>query len=87
MKTEHANLIADIVGHPEGEPSVDDLDYMNPSLDIPEIRDLLEELEQDGTVTATEHGYQLTDAARNRFDEQGIFPEDAWKREYTRVKK
>ena len=59
MKTEHANLIADIVGHPDGEPSLDDLYYLNPSLDTPEIRDLLEELEQDGTVTETEHGYKI----------------------------
>ena len=27
-----ANLIADIVGHPQGAPSVQELDYMNPAL-------------------------------------------------------
>lgn len=87
MRTEHTNLIAGIVGHPEGEPSVDDLDLTNPSLGIPEIHEFFEVFEQSGIVTATEHGYQPTDTARNRFDKNGLFPEDAWKGQYERVKK
>lgn len=33
-----ANLVADIVGHPKGAPSVAELEYMNPSLDEGAIR-------------------------------------------------
>ena len=33
-----ANIIADIVGHPKGAPSVEELDYKNPSLSEDAIR-------------------------------------------------
>lgn len=94
-----ADIIADIVGHPEESPSVAELDYMNPSLDTDTIRnhlkvlieaDVVEEL----TVPAGERTrgypykfYRLTDAARDLFDKNGLFPRDAWQRQYERVEK
>ena len=94
-----ANLIADIVGHPQGAPSVKELDYMNPALGEDAIRRHLGVL-QDVAVVAelvVEPGdrvrgypykfYQLTIAARELFDRNNLFPVDAWRRQYARVEK
>jgi len=94
-----ANLIADIVGHPNGAPSVEELDYMNPSLSEDSIRRHLSVLQDVGVVEALtlEPGdrlrefpykfYQLTEDARKLFDKNNLFPEEAWQRQYTRVDK
>ena len=94
-----ADILADIVGHPEGMPSVEELDYMNPSLSDDAIRRHVKELIDVGVVheRAFEPGerlrdypykfYELTDAARDLFDRNGLFPEDAWQRQYQAVEK
>ena len=94
-----ANIIADIVGHPNGAPSVEELDYMNPSLSEDSIRRHLSVLQDVGVVEALtlEPGdrlrefpykfYQLTEDARKLFDKNNLFPGEAWQQEYARVEK
>jgi DNA-binding transcriptional ArsR family regulator len=94
-----ANLIADIVGHPKGAPSVKELDYMNPSLEADAIRRHLRILQDVGVVEelVIEPGnrvrgfpykfYRITDQARSLFDRNDLFPEAAWQRQYERVQK
>ena len=94
-----ANLIADIVGHPQGAPSVQELDYMNPDLGEDAIRRHLSVLQDVGVLEAVvvEPGnrvrgypykfYQLTEDARALFDRNDLFPVDAWRRQYARVEK
>jgi hypothetical protein len=96
---QRANLLADVVGHPEGAPSVPELDYMNPSLGEDAIRRHLKTLREVGVIEelVVEPGdrirgfpykfYRLTDEARELFDRNGLFPEDAWRRQYERVEK
>lgn len=96
---QRANLIADIVGHPRGAPSVKELDYMNPSLEEDAIRRHLGILQDVGVVgeLVVEPGdrvrgypykfYQLTDDARDLFDRNNLFPTEAWRRQYARVQK
>ncbi|MUV87056.1 ArsR family transcriptional regulator [Natronomonas sp. CBA1123] len=94
-----ANIVADVVGHPKGAPSVDELDYMNPDLSADTIRrhlnllveaDVLEEL----VVPAGERTrgypykfYRVTESARDLFDRNGLFPREAWRKQYDRVTK
>ncbi|MFH5801570.1 ArsR family transcriptional regulator [Haladaptatus sp. CMAA 1911] len=94
-----ANIIADIVGHPQDAPSVDELDEMNSSLEKDTIRGHLSVLKDVGVVDVAEipvgertrgypyKFYQLSERARDLFDENGLFPEEAWKRQYKRVAK
>ncbi|ELZ45490.1 hypothetical protein C465_13820 [Halorubrum distributum JCM 9100] len=94
-----ANLIADIVGHPQGAPSVRELEYMNPALGEDAIRRHLGVLRDVGVVVelVVEPGdrvrgypykfYQLTPQARALFDRNDLFPADAWQRQYARVEK
>jgi len=94
-----ANLIADIVGHPQGAPSVKELDYMNPGLGEDAIRrhigvlqdvDVIAELvvEPGNRVRGYPYKfYQLTPEARELFDRNNLFPVDAWRRQYARVEK
>jgi len=94
-----ANLIADIVGHPQGAPSVRELDYMNPALGEDAIRRHLGVLQDVGVVAelVVEPGnrvrgypykfYRLTPQARELFDRNDLFPADAWQRQYARVEK
>lgn len=96
---QRANLIADIVGHPEGAPSVKELDYMNPSIKADAIRRHLATLQKVGVVEelVVKSGnrirgfpykfYRLTDAARDLFDQNDLFPTNAWQRQYGRVEK
>lgn len=97
--TSRANIVADIVGHPKGAPSVDELSKTNPSLQKDTIRghlsvlkevDVVEEL----TIPPGERTrgypykfYRLTQRARDLFDTNGLFPETAWKRQYDRLSK
>lgn len=95
--TSRANIVADIVGHPKGAPSVKELDAMNPSLKADTVRGHLRVLEGVGVVEEIvipvgerrrEYPYkfyQLTTAARELFERNDLFPERAWKREYDRV--
>jgi hypothetical protein len=94
-----ADILADIVGHPEGMPSVEELDYMNPPLSDDAIRRHLQELIDVGVVRerAFDPGerlrdypykfYELTEPARALFDRNGLFPEQAWTRQYEAVTK
>lgn len=94
-----ANILADIVGHPEGAPSVAELDYMNPSLNEDAIRKHLQRLQDGGVIEelVVEPGdrvrgfpykfYQLTADARQLFDRNDLFPREAWRRQYNRVEK
>ncbi|WP_436928909.1 helix-turn-helix domain-containing protein [Halosimplex halobium] len=94
-----ANIVADVVGHPKGAPSVDELDYINPSLEADTIRNHLKTLAEAGvveelTVPAGQRTrgypykfYRVTEAARELFDRNGLFPAEAWQRQYERVEK
>jgi len=94
-----ADILADVVGHPKGMPSVEELDYMNPPLSDHAIRRHLDALQEVGVVRerAFEPGerlrdypykfYELTEAARDLFDRNGLFPEGAWRRQYQSVEK
>ncbi len=94
-----ADLIADIVGHPEGAPSVEELDYMNPRLSDDSIRRHLKTLGNVGVVQLLEFEpgertggfpyqfFELSVEARELFDRNGLFPEEAWKRQYRSVEK
>ena len=96
---QRANLLADVVGHPEGAPSVTELDHMNPSVAEDAIRRHLGILQDVGVVEelVVEPGervrgypykfYALTDDARELFDRNDLFPEAAWRRQYDRVEK
>ncbi|GAB7018222.1 hypothetical protein JCM18750_10830 [Halostagnicola bangensis] len=88
-----------MIGNPKGAPSVDELDYMNPSLEKDAIRNHLKTLESVGVVEVLEieagertrgfpyKFYRITDDARELFDENGLFPRDPWRRQYERVEK
>jgi hypothetical protein len=94
-----ANIIADIVGHPKGTPSVEELDYMNPSLSDDSIRrhlsalknvDVVEVITIDPGDRLRDYPYKfyrLTDNARELFDKNNLFPVDPWQRQYQRVEK
>lgn len=97
--TARANLIADVVGHPKGAPSVDELDYMNPGLEESAIRRYLNDLVEVGVLAelTVEPGdrvkgypykfYTVSDQARALFDKNDLFPVGAWQRQYQRVEK
>jgi len=99
IKKESADLITDIVGHPKGLPSVEELVYMNPSLEASRIRSRLNALVSSGIlcersfkygVRDSDHPnkfYELTDEARDLFDQCGLFPEAALRRQYQAVEK
>lgn len=94
-----ADLIADIVGHPAGAISVEELAYLNPDLSEDAIRRHLHTLQDVGVVE--EHAlavgervrdfpykfYALSQDARALFDRNDLFPEDAWRRQYESVRK
>jgi predicted ArsR family transcriptional regulator len=94
-----ANIVADVVGHPKGAPSVDELAYTNPSLEADTVRNHLTVLAEAGvveelTVPAGERTrgypykfYRLTERARELFDRNDLFPAEAWRRQYERVEK
>lgn len=94
-----ADILADIVGHPNGAPTVEELDYMNPPLSEDSIRRHLKTLADVGVVRVREfetgnrvRGYpyqffEITSEARDLFDRNGLFPEEAWRRQYAAVEK
>ena len=97
--TKRANLVADIVGHPHDSITVEELDYMNPDLSDDAIRRHLDTLQSAGVVAerALDPGerrrdypykfYGVTGEARALFDRNGLFPEEAWTRQYRAVEK
>lgn len=94
-----ANIVADVVGHPKGAPSVDELAKTNPSLQKDTIRGHLSVLKDANVLTELvvpvgerTRGYpykfyRLTEEARDLFDANGLFPGDAWTRQYERLEK
>ncbi|WP_299262120.1 ArsR family transcriptional regulator [Halorientalis sp.] len=94
-----ADIIADIVGHPEDSISVEELSYMNPPLSEDSIRRHLKTLVdvgavQECTFAAGERDrdypykfYRITDEARQLFDKNGLFPVAPWQRQYQTVGK
>jgi len=94
-----ADILVDIVGHPNGLPSVEELDYMNPHMSNDEIRNNLKTLIDADIVEERKFSpgdrdpnfpykfYRLRGAARELFDRSGILSETAWNREYQSVKK
>ena len=94
-----ANIIADIVGHPTGSISVEELDYMNPDMSDDAIRRHLHKLMDVGVVEeyVLEAGqrlrdfpykfYGISEDARALFDRNDLFPKDAWRRQYQSVQK
>ena len=90
-----ANLLADIVGHPQGAPTIEELAYTNPDLDEPTIRDELSVM-VEADILRTVRGcldgqpldcYLLTTAARETFDHERVLPVETWRRVYTAVEK
>lgn len=94
-----ANLIADIIGHPKGMPSVEELDYMNPDLSDDAIRRHLQTLIEVDVVSerVIEKGsrlreypykfYEVTDNASQLFEKNNLFPTEPWQRQYAAVEK
>lgn len=94
-----ADILADIVGHPKGMPSVEELEYMNPPLSEDAVRRHLRTLIDVGVVRARElepgerirdyprKFYELTEDARELFDRNDLFPEKAWQRQYQSVER
>lgn len=94
------NLIADILGHPQGLPSLSELDYMNPPVERTTIQDHLQRLIEVDVVETVKVPvgersrdlpyvfYGLTESGRRLLDEHGLLDEkDAWKDLYARVEK
>ncbi|WP_338729534.1 ArsR family transcriptional regulator [Haladaptatus sp. DJG-WS-42] len=91
-----ANIIADLVGHPT-MATVEELDYMNPDLSDHSIRrhlnilidaKVVKEYELDTRLRNYPYKfYGVTTEARDLFDRNNLFPADAWKRQYAKVKK
>lgn len=94
-----ADIIADIVGHPRGAPSVEELEYTNPRMSGDAIRRHLDTLADVGVVRVLEFEpgnrtggfpyqfFELSADARELFDRNGLFPEVAWTRQYQSVEK
>lgn len=92
-------LIADIVGHPQGSISFEELSYMNPRLNESALSSHLQKLECNGIVATRTldqdervegypfEFYVLTDQAKTLFDQLGLFPEAGWERVYAWVEK
>ncbi|WP_332897127.1 ArsR family transcriptional regulator [Haladaptatus sp. CMSO5] len=94
-----ANLIADIVGHPKGMPSVPELDYTNPSIGRSAIDGHLRKLIEAGVIEAVElpagersrdlpyKFYRITPEVRELFDRNNLFAESVWRETYAKVEK
>lgn len=94
-----ASLLADIVGHPKGMPSVAELDYTNPDVSRSTIDEHLRVLVDAGVVAREKlppgersrdlpHTfYRVTDAGRELFDRNDLFDRTVWREQYARVEK
>ncbi len=97
--TPRADLLSDIAGHPEGAPSVEELAYLNPDKSEDAIRRHLRRLVDTQVVRVLEVApgnrrrdfpskfYTITDEAQALFNQNGLFPREAWQRQYTAVEK
>ena len=95
---DRAGLLADIVGHPT-MATVEELDYLNPSMSDDAIRRHLNRLKDVGVIAKHEleagerrrdfpyQFYTVTDPARALFDHNDLFPVDPWQRQYQAVEK
>lgn len=85
------SLLADIVGHPVGQPTLEELKYMSPGVDAATIRKQLFDLEERGVIESVKGPihtfYGLTPEAHSAFAQTGILPEAAWRRQYAAVQK
>lgn len=93
------NIIPDIIGHPQGAPSVQEIAYMNPDLNTNIIRRSLRILRESDIVCERvlkpddridgypDTFYTLSNDARELFDQYGIYPTTSWKRQYSSVRK
>lgn len=90
-ETPRANIVADIVGHPQGAPSKAELQHMNPSIDEPTLSDHLNALEEADVIeiqsTETHEFVRLTEQAQQTFADHDIFQEDAYRDAYDQVSK
>lgn len=94
-----ASLVADVVGHPKGSPSVVELDHANPSVERSAISEHLETLAEAGIVQKAviptgertrdlpHVFYTLTDEARDFFDRNDLFDRETWHETYAKVEK
>lgn len=94
-----AGLVADIVGHPKGMPSVAELDHTNPRVERSTIDEHLEKLMKAGVVgkaqlpTGERHRdlpytfYYITEMGREFLDRNDVLDEEVWTDQYERVEK
>lgn len=94
-----ASLVADVVGHPAGSPSVAELDYLNPGVGRSAIAEHLRKLVDAGVLEKSTLPpgarsrdlpytfYALTEEARSLFDRSGIFDRAVWREQYAKVEK
>ncbi|ELY62599.1 helix-turn-helix domain-containing protein [Natronococcus jeotgali] len=92
------DIVADIVAHPEGLPSMKELEFTT-GLHRTTIHQHLEALIDGGIVEPVEippgqrtkgqpsKFYAISDTARQIFDQNNVFIEDHWKEIYDRVEK
>ncbi|WP_089769855.1 helix-turn-helix domain-containing protein [Halobellus clavatus] len=97
--TTRANIIGTIVGHPKGAPSKKELEYYNPSVAASTLTDHLIRLEEVGLIEVVERDrkglerglpyrfFQLTDAARELFDQNNLFEPGAYRELFAEVEK
>lgn len=97
---EKHDIFVDLVGHPDGAPSLEELDFMNPDMAVEAIERVLDELVNDGIVRVLGASmddvgvddppvefYALTDGARRGVDAADRFPRELWTRQYRSVEK
>ena len=94
-----ANLIADMVGHPEGMVSIPEFNHLNPDIERSAISEHLTKLQEVGVVAKAEIEvgersrdlpyafFYITDAGRDLFDRNNIFDPDVWQDTYEKVAK
>jgi len=94
-----ANIVADIVGHPKGMPSMTELDFTNPSVNRSAINEHLEKLREASIVGKAEIPvgersrdlphvfYYITEDAWDFFDRNNLFDRDTWQDQYAKVDK
>ncbi|MFC6722867.1 ArsR family transcriptional regulator [Halobium palmae] len=97
LSTSRANIVADIVGHPRGMPSKKELDHTNPSLALSTITEHLHSIEDVSLIESirVDHAgnarddlnafFFLTDEARQLFDRNNLFDEDAYQSVYQEI--
>ena len=95
----YTDLLVDIVGHLAEAPSIAELEHTNPGVKRNVICTRIQHLqdarivsriildEGDRIAEYPHQFYQLTDPARNLFEEMGLFPKDAWRRTYDCIEK